>query len=581
MESKTVPATSTQTARRWLILACIWAVYIHNVERWHSAVYFGWPHDDGIYFSTAKALAQGQGYRLISFPDSPPQTKYPILYPYLLSWVWHLHPNFPDNLKPAIRLTEFFGCWSLIAAFLLLRKFGIGELAALFLVALLAFAPAFLHLSGWIMSEVPFMALLLTVLLLADAATRSRAAVPLVLATGAIAGLSVGLRTIGVAVVAGIFFLALRRRAFREAFLLAAVAGTVVAIESWSRLVHLFVAATPVTASTAEPGWNQVLAYYTDYVRFSWRMSIPSVWALIRFLETNAAALARSPGSVVVGVDKGHVGVTALLSVLVWLGIARQMRRPEWQATGYVLILYCCIVVSWLPTPERFLVPFIPVFFAALWLEMPRLWALCRANLRSGVPWLQRTLATALACIFVYALAFTGWNYLVGDPRDLQQNSALQAHALEEKKQAYQWIRDNTGPNDRIAAWEDGLMYLYTGRQGLRPFVPLPQDFYMDDRESLRRDLAHMCDAPRHAGVRYWLTSNDDFPGQSGVDRIDARMAEIAAVLPVVFRSGENHVQIHDTSCLTDLDRADCRAAAPILFPDSVSSVSAPSQVNQ
>jgi Dolichyl-phosphate-mannose-protein mannosyltransferase len=581
MESKTVPATLAQNARRWLVLACILAVYIHNVERWHSAVYFGWPHDDGIYFSTAKALAQGQGYRLISFPDSPPQTEYPILYPYLLSWVWQFNPNFPDNLKPAIRLTEFFGCWSLIAALLLLRRFGIGEPAALFLVALLAFEPAFLHLSGWIMSDVPFMALLLTTLLLADAATRSRAAAPLVLATGAIAGLSVGLRIVGVAVVAGIFFVALRRRAFREAFLLAAAAGTVVAIESWSRLVHLFAAATPVTASTAEPGWNQVLAYYTDYVGYGWRMGIPSAWALVRFLETNIAALALSAGSVVLGVDGGHVGATALLSVLVWLGIVRQMRRPEWQATVYVLILYCCIVVSWLPLPERFLVPFIPVFFVALWLEMSRLWALCRANLRSGVPWLQRALAIALACILLYVLGFTAWNYLVGDPRDLQQNSAVRAHALEEKKQAYQWIRDHTGPNDRIAAWEDGLMYLYTGRQGLRPFEPLPQDSYMDDQESLRRDLAHMCDAPRHARVRFWLISDDDFSVRSGVARIDARMAEIAAVLPVVFRSGENHVQIHDASCLTDLDRADCRAAAPILFPDSVSKVSAPSQVNQ
>ncbi len=581
MESKTVPATWTQTARRWLVLACILAVYIHNVERWHSAVYFGWPHDDGIYFSTAKALAQGQGYRLISFPNSPPQTKYPILYPYLLSWVWHLHPNFPENLKPAIRLTEFFGCWSLIAAFLLLRRFGISEPGALCLVALLAFVPAFVHLSGWIMSDVPFMALLLTTLVLADAATRSRAAVPLVLATGAIAGLCVGLRIVGVAVVAGIFFLALRRRAFREAFLLAAVAGTVVAIESWSRLVHLFAAATPVTASTAEPGWNQVLAYYTDYVEFGWRMGIPSVWALVRFLETNFAALARSAGSVVLGVDGGHGGAAALLSLLVWLGIGRQMRRPEWQATMYVLFFYCGILLFWLALPERFLLPFVPVFFAALWLEMSRLWAMCRANLRSGTPLLQRALAAALACIFVYALAFTGWNYVVRDPRDLQENSAIQAHALEEKKQAYQWIRDNTGPNDRIAAWEDGLMYLYTGRQGLRPFEPLPQDFYMDDRESLRRDLAHMCDAPRHAGVRYWLTSDDDFSVRSGVDRIDARMAEIAAVLPVVFRSGENHVQIHDASCLTDLDRADCRSAAPILFPDSASKAGAPSQVNR
>jgi hypothetical protein len=347
----------------------------------------------------------------------------------------------------------------------------------------------------------------------------------------------------------------------------AIVAGVVVALESWSRLGHLFVGASPVTTSAAEPGWNQVLAYYTDYVGFGWRMGIPSAWALVRFLETSIASLALSPGSIIVGVDSGRVAATALLSVLVWLGMLRQIKRPEWQATWFVLIPYCCIVAAWLPLPERFLLPFIPLFFAALWLETQRLWAMCRATFRIGVPLLQRALAVAFACVFISVLGFTAWNYLVGDPRGLQLSSDDQAHALEEKKQAYQWIRDNAGPNDRIAAWEDGLMYLYTGRQGLRPFVPLPQDFYMDDRESLRRDLAHMCDASRHARVRYWLTANDDFLVASNIDRIDARVAEVLAVLPVVFRSKDDFVRIYDASCMTDLDRADCRSAAPILFP--------------
>ena len=38
-------------------------------------------HDDAIYVVTAKALSQGDGYRLINLPESPSQTKYPILYP--------------------------------------------------------------------------------------------------------------------------------------------------------------------------------------------------------------------------------------------------------------------------------------------------------------------------------------------------------------------------------------------------------------------------------------------------------------------------------------------------------------------
>lgn len=569
MKSTALPPTSAQSTRRWLILACVLVVYIYNVERGRPTVFFGRPHDDAIYFSTAKALAEGQGYRLVSFPGTPPQTKYPILYPYMLSWVWKLDPNFPDNLKSAVRLTEFFGCWSLIAAFLLLRRFGISEPAALFLTALCAFQPVFLGLSGFILSDVPFMALLLTTLVLADAATRPGARLPVLLATGAVAGLSVGLRTVGVAVVAGIFLLVLRRRAFREAFLLAAVAGTAIVIESWPTLFHR-IAATPDISSAAEPGWNQVLDYYTSYVGFVWQTGVPSVRALIHLVELSFSTLVISPGPILLeGFWNSDFRMTMLLSVLVWLGILRQIRRPEWQATGYVLILYCCVLVIWLPLPERLLLPFIPVFFGAVWLEMSRLGAMCWANLRSGAPWWQRTLATALACMFISLLVFCGWNYLVRYPRDLQLSSQAQARALEEKKQAYQWIRENAGPNDRIAAWEDGLMYLFTGRQGLRPIMFRPQDFYMDDQESLRRDLAHVCDAPRHAGVRYWLRADDDIFTGPRTGPINARMAEIAAVLPVVFRSKDNYARIYDASCLTDLDRADCRSAAATLFPDS------------
>ena len=55
-------------------------------------------HDDAIYVITGKALAQGYGYRLINLPGSPFQTKYPILYPALLSVIWKIWPAFPENL---------------------------------------------------------------------------------------------------------------------------------------------------------------------------------------------------------------------------------------------------------------------------------------------------------------------------------------------------------------------------------------------------------------------------------------------------------------------------------------------------
>ena len=55
-------------------------------------------HDDRVYVGTAKSLSEGTGYRLISLPGSPPQTKYPILYSYIHSWVWPVSPAFPGNI---------------------------------------------------------------------------------------------------------------------------------------------------------------------------------------------------------------------------------------------------------------------------------------------------------------------------------------------------------------------------------------------------------------------------------------------------------------------------------------------------
>ena len=55
-------------------------------------------HDDGIYAVVAKSLSDGAGYRIISLPTAPDQTKYPFLYSYILSWLWSLDPKFPDNI---------------------------------------------------------------------------------------------------------------------------------------------------------------------------------------------------------------------------------------------------------------------------------------------------------------------------------------------------------------------------------------------------------------------------------------------------------------------------------------------------
>src|SRR5271166_1491546 len=71
---------------------------------WRAMPHLGFYHDDGIFLVSAKGLADGEGYRILSLPNEPYQTKYPPLYPALLALVWKASPNFPANLPWAMLL---------------------------------------------------------------------------------------------------------------------------------------------------------------------------------------------------------------------------------------------------------------------------------------------------------------------------------------------------------------------------------------------------------------------------------------------------------------------------------------------
>jgi hypothetical protein len=135
-------------------------------------------HDDGIYLITAKALAQGQGYRLTYLPDAPLQTKYPILYPALLAVIWKLWPSFPDNLFLMKWFTLFCGAASVGLSYLYLIRFGYFPRSIAGLSALIcATSPMFLYYSTQTLSEAPF-ALLAILAMWAFEAQRERASNP-------------------------------------------------------------------------------------------------------------------------------------------------------------------------------------------------------------------------------------------------------------------------------------------------------------------------------------------------------------------------------------------------------------------
>ena len=189
----------------WLGLAGIAILYLAAIVRLHPANFFGVTQDDTIYFSSARTLTAGSGYVLPSVPGTPPATKYPILYPWILSWVWRWNPSFPANLRDALGITVVFGFAYVALAFSFLRRLpGIGNAEALLLTAFCALQPTVLFYSASLNSDIPFAAMALAALLLADRAAQPDARAASAFGCSIVSGLAILLRVLGVPVALGI-----------------------------------------------------------------------------------------------------------------------------------------------------------------------------------------------------------------------------------------------------------------------------------------------------------------------------------------------------------------------------------------
>src|SRR5688572_2759974 len=219
-------------------------------------------HDDGIYVVTARALAEGQGYRIISLPESPPQTKYPILFPWLLSLIWRIAPAFPDNL-PLLRIVPVAATvvW-LWLSWQLLLKCRTPRPAVIAVVALTAASPWVVYLGTSLLSETLFAALLTGSLLFL---TKLHEDAPPVGRVCALAGLLAGAcfltRTAGIAVVAaGFVWLLMNGRRVGAVIFGAAAASLVVPWALWV-LSHTGANAESYYSASNYGSWNVVFHY--------------------------------------------------------------------------------------------------------------------------------------------------------------------------------------------------------------------------------------------------------------------------------------------------------------------------------
>lgn len=539
----------------WLALGAMLVLYVFCALRVDPMATFGSLTDDALYFTSAKSLANGGGYVLPSFPARLGATKYPELYPLLLAGVWKLDPNFPSNVRIAIALTLLFGCAALVFAFLILRGWpGLGDWWALVAVGLCAFTSLYLELSASVMTDIPFMAVTLAAIWLAQ---HPNGRISKAFGAGLLAGFSVGLRSLGVASIAGIGLVMLTRREYRRTAWFSAGALPLTLASLWPALAKLANhSGASLLAHPTQSGWQQTVCFYTSYA-CSWRMNIGSAGAFGKILLTNLKEVVQEPGlylfyPLATRDALWSVALVTLISVASYAGIVRYWRKAGLEPFLAVFLFYLLVIVPWPWTPERFLVTFLPLLFGGLVLEGRRFASVVAEHLRPTHLRGERTIAAAIAAGGLVLAIVVAFNFAFAIPRTVGALASDNRKFLVDLRGAYGWVRQHSARDAKIIAVEDGLAYLYTGRPSVVPLACLTEGFYEDSPRFAEHDAAHLADVARHIGATYWLATVRDFALNDSTDSAILRQREeqLLASAPIVYRSADGVVKIYDVSSL-------------------------------
>ena len=428
-------------------------------------------HDDAIYTLTAKAIAQGDGYRLINLPGAPYQTKYPIIFPAILSIIWKIWPSFPDNLLAMQWLSLLFGGAFVGLTYLYLVAWGYASRQVAFLAsALTATSPMFLDFCTKIMSEMPFAFFLIVSLFALERYLISPTNRRLVqVGLGMLLTMPYLTRSIGLVIIPA----ALAVIFFKKKPYFWVALGAVIAAAPW--------------AIWALQGFNSyefsALRYYTDYL--SWWQNSTGIDIQIKITLINlllACLYIVMSGMFVFSTIIGLVHYSWIAFIFLGLlSLALLIREIRYRPVlPVILISYILLFLIWPWPPNRFLIVVLPFLFTFLLKPFAKLF------LRIPEPGRQRRIGVMCVCLLISVNLLGVHDTFKGKQEALYKvtpdpETWLQWSSYQE---ILGWIRNNTKLSEIIISERNPLLYIYTGRRGIRPDTVQPMALFYGEKMS-------------------------------------------------------------------------------------------------
>ena len=459
--------------------------------------HLGFYHDDSIYWVSAKSIAAGQGYRIASLPGEPYQTKYPPLYALLLSSIWRVNPNFPGNLPVA---TLF--AWLLLPIYLLTVWIFLGQCnfdwRVRCLLALVAgLSPVAAVFSFSLMPELLFTALLLSSLTIAERSLEPNTS----LSPPLLAGLCAALAYLAKSAAAPLLItvplcFALRRHFLKGALFFGAMLPAVAGWQWW-------------VSGHLSRSWDLVTLYYTDYFGFE-IYNVP-LRDLPLVVWHNLDAFVMAAGKLLTfDIPVGSKHLERVIAVAAIAGIVRLAGRSGKLQYPVAALGITAAILVWHYTPDqRFVFPLFPLIQAGLWTELENVYRALLASWRKPA-FADRAAAFAGAGLLAALAVFIVFTTTYGLFRFLPDLFASYRADFEARRPAYEWLDHNAPPAANVFAYDDPLLYLYTGRKSCNLPIP-PKLYYHDDQAGIDKLLYSIPDFARQYRLDYVVLSHDDF----------------------------------------------------------------------
>ncbi|HWH78582.1 MAG TPA: hypothetical protein VNT76_14470, partial [Candidatus Binatus sp.] len=296
-------------------------------------------HDDGIYTVVGKALANGDGYRIVSLPTAPAQSKYPILYSTLVAGLWALAPAFPQNiaLLKSLNVAILVGIF-ILAVVYYRREAAVSTAGAIIFALVVCVNPILFSFTDFVLSDLLLVLFALTALVLVRTAEQTSQTLIQILWLGVVCGAAFLTRSAAVPLVFAGLIYASWFRGLRGASAFLLPIALLVGPWFWWEL------------STAQhPDANSLFAYYTGYGFPGIQWAI--VWGNLRYFLDSFDLLYLAP--LLPGLGLFVFAFTAI-------GMIACTNRNEIFSWSFFLSSLALLLV-WPFQPARYLAPLVPL----------------------------------------------------------------------------------------------------------------------------------------------------------------------------------------------------------------------------